>query len=359
MKTKSILLATLSLLVASTTFGQRGVNTPATSGTKKNTVKTSGTKGNASGTVKTSSVPTTSGTTNGGGRGAVSSTPATPVLSADDPFKDLITSTNAKPVVQSFTNGSVNYSEQYVEAKGTVVINTDKFPNRAQAKLMAERGAIAVAQRNLLELTQEINIVGETTVKDLGDVSDLVISRVEGKIKGAKQFGPSREVDGTMEVTLRMPLYTDNGFAGAFDAQVYNKARQVAQLDITSEPTPVDPSVPQDQVIDGSKPTIFNLNGQSINPSMFPVVYDENGNVALDFSKIYQSTGQVPKILDLSKDLMKTVGFNKGVDVIDFIQDKATGKITLADTNKKGKIDWKKIGNVAGKIGKILLNVFL
>jgi hypothetical protein len=359
MKTKSILLATLTLLVASTTFGQRGINTPATPGTKKNTVKTSGTKANASGTVKTSSAPTTSGTTNGGGRVAVTSTPTAPVLSADDPFKDLITSANAKPVVQNFTNGSVNYSEQYVEAKGTVVINTDKFPNRTQAKLMAERGAIAVAQRNLLELTQEINIVGETTVKDLGDVSDLVISRVEGKIKGAKQFGQSREVDGAMEVTLRMPLYTDNGFAGAFDSQVYNKARQVAHLDNTSEPTPVDPSVPQDQVIDGSKPTIFNLNGQSINPSMFPIIYDENGNIALDFSKIYQSTGQVPKILDLSKDLMKTVGFDKGVDVIDFVQDKATGQIKLADINKKGKIDWKKIGNVAGKIGKILLNVLL
>lgn len=356
MKTKSLLLASLSLLLAGYVNAQKGATQPVRTGGKKNTVKTSATKTNTGVKSNTTAVPTTGN--NGGGKGTT--TTAKPItLTADDPFKDLITATNAKPVIQNFTNGNVNYSEQYIEAKGTVVINTDKFPNKAQAKLMAERGAIAVAQRNLLELTQEINIIGETTVKDLGDVSDLVISRVEGKIKGAKQVGPSREVDGTVEVTLRMPLYTNDGFAGAFDNNVYSKARQVAHLDITSEPSGVDPNIPQDQIIDGSKPTIFNLNGQSINPSMFPVVLDENGNVALDFSQIYQNTGQVPKILDLSKDLMQTVGFNKGVDVIDFIQDKATGQIKLADTNKKGKIDWKKIGNVAGKIGKILLNVLL
>ncbi|UPT68414.1 MAG: hypothetical protein M0D57_07210 [Sphingobacteriales bacterium JAD_PAG50586_3] len=243
MKTKGILLVTLSLLFAGFINAQKGATQPVKTGGKKNTVKTTTTKSNTGVKSNTSAVPTT-GTTSGGKGTTATAKPI--VLSADDPFKDLIAAGSAKPVVQSFTNGNVNYSEQYVEAVGVVVINTDKFPNKAQAKLMAERGAIAVAQRNLLELTQEINIIGETTVKDLGDVSDVVISRVEGKIKGAKQVGPSREVDGTVEVTLRMPLYTNDGFAGAFDNQVYSRARQVAHLDITSEPAGVDPNVPQD-----------------------------------------------------------------------------------------------------------------
>ena len=54
----------------------------------------------------------------------------------------------AKPIITPQANGQVNWSEQYIEAKGTAVIDYDRFPNQAQARAMATRGAIVVAQRN-------------------------------------------------------------------------------------------------------------------------------------------------------------------------------------------------------------------
>lgn len=383
MKTRNILVGILSLAIMSTatTYGQV---TPA----KTSTVKTSTTRGegktkakptSATGTktsTKTatsteSTVPvggggrnvgsTTSGTkTNAiqqpiaGGNGNVSAAGGNPVLSADNPFKDV--EAQAQPVVEETANGQINYTEQYIEAKGASVIDNDRFKNPAQARLMAERGAIVVAQRNLLEMVKGVNVIGETTVQDMVTTGDYVYSRVEGVVKGFKAFGPAREVNGTMEVTLRMPLYDNNkGVTAGFSAEGLNNVRRQAGL--SEEAT----NIVQEgaDIIAGQKPIAFTIAGQKIDPSMFPVIVDENGKVQLDFSKVYQKTGKVPKILQSAKDLFDAAGFKKGADVIELVQGKAQGTFTLADPSKKHKINWGKIGEVAGKIGKVLLNILL
>jgi len=95
----------------------------------------------------------------------------------------------SKPVIQEKPNGSINWTEQYIEAKGASVIDNERFKNAAQAKLMAKRGAIVDAQRNLLEIIKGVNVTSETTVNDMITTRDYIYTRIDGVIKGAQLVG--------------------------------------------------------------------------------------------------------------------------------------------------------------------------
>jgi hypothetical protein len=273
---------------------------------------------------------------------------------------------NAKPIIENTENGSVNYTAQYIEAVGSSIIDTTRFKNKAQANAMARRGAVVDAQRNLLEIIKGVHIQGETTVQDLITTSDKVVSKVEGVVKGAQMVGKPRIVDGEIEVTMRVPLYANNGLASAVIGELPEVPEGAKAPDTTANPgamvtmgvkggTASESEVAAAADADNtSKPLALRVAGK-FEPSMFPVIVNENGDVLLDSKKLYDpSKGKFPKILQTGKLIAEQTGFKKGVEVIDVVQDAATGHFKIADANKS-KINWKKIGQVAGKIGKFLL----
>ena len=276
-----------------------------------------------------------------------------------------------EPVVQELPKGKVDWTNQYIEAKGESVIDNERFKNAAQAKLMAKRGAIVVAQRNLLEITKGVQVTSETKVQDMITTSDYVYSRVDGVIKNAVQIGEAVEKEGYIEVTMRIPLYEKNGLAPAIYDQVakttdakkttMNTVKQITSLPETTTAdgtgTTAD-TASTTEITDLSK-LAFNLNGKTYDPSMFPVVMDEKGNVVLDYSKIYDpKTGKFPKIVSAGKSLLEAFGAKKGVEVLDVIGS-ADGKITVDTSKVKNKINWTKIGSIASTIGKFALALVL
>lgn len=249
-------------------------------------------------------------------------------------------------------NGSINWSQQYIEARGQTAIDYEKFKNKAQAKLMATRGAMVVAQRNLLEIVKGVEIVGETKVEDMITTYDYIYTRVEGKIKGAKQVGIAIEKDGIIEVTVRMPLYSKNGIASIFGD------KEIAQAQLKNGYTTnlMPQNSGSDILLDPNKPLVFNLNGKMIDLSLFPVIVDDNGNVQFDFSKLINTkTGEFPKYLQLGKEIMKDLGYEQGVNVIDIIQS-GKGEFKLPNKKVGGKF-WQTLGNIAKTTGKILFNL--
>ncbi|MES2389529.1 MAG: hypothetical protein V4543_16110, partial [Bacteroidota bacterium] len=267
----------------------------------------------------------------------------------------------AKPVVEKRAKGLVNWTGQFVEAKGTGIINNEKFKIPAQAKAAAQRAAMADAQRNLLEIVKGVDVNSETTVKDLMLESDNIRTQVQGIVKGAQLQGEPVEKDGAVFVTLRMPLYADNGVADAITddnatpgkdattpatdtAGTASNARTAADATGTAT-TATGPGTETDPAgkASGLKQLALNfLGGKPIDAQLFPVIYDANGNVVLDTKSIYDpNKGEFPKILSAGKSIMKAAGFDKAVDVIDVVQN-SDGKITLANTNKNDK--WKKLG---------------
>ncbi|MDD3878281.1 MAG: hypothetical protein PHT69_16805 [Bacteroidales bacterium] len=250
---------------------------------------------------------------------------------------------NSRPVVTPVSNGNLNWTEQFIEATGSTLIDSERFANPAHAKAMATRGAVVVAQRNLLEIINGVQVTSETTVRDMMTVGDIIYTRVDGVIKGAEMVGEPVEKEGMMEVRMRVPMYKTNGLAGAL----------YEHLPINPAPeTRLQPSTEvQNQSLDG---LAFNLNGQQYDPALFPVIVDENNNIVLDMAKLYNpNTGSFPQILNSAETIFRELGIREGVEVVDVLRTEP-GKIVLNNTNAR-KINWNKIINTAKTIGELLM----
>jgi hypothetical protein len=227
---------------------------------------------------------------------------------------------------------------------------------------MAIRGAIVIAQRNLLEIINGVNVTSETIVQDMIATSDYVYTRVDGLVKGAQQVGEPIEKDGMIEVTMRIPIYAKDGLAPIVYNQLPATGKGDGQVQITEKSAAggkdaqqtgkgaADKSGTQSIVPEG---LAFNFNGKTYDPAMFPVVADEQGNILLDLSTIYDpNTGQFPQILQTTKDVFNLAGFDKGTAVIDVLSSK-DGKIVIDNKNSK-KFDWTKLTKVVSTVGDVL-----
>lgn len=125
-----------------------------------------------------------------------------------------------KATIERLTeNARLNWTQGYIEAVGEAVYPENTPKN--QARLMARRGAILDAQRNLLESLEGVHLTAETTMKNSVLVSDVVRTRVEGFIKGAVVIH-ERDKGDTYEVTMRLPL----GEIAALAQQVQREPEQ-------------------------------------------------------------------------------------------------------------------------------------
>ncbi len=271
--------------------------------------------------------------------------------------------TYADPTVIQQNNGTVNWTEQYIEAKGTAVIDYERFSNPAQARLMAQRGAVVVAQRNLLEIIQGVKVVGETTVRDMITESDVVQTRIEGVVRGAQIVGEPVEVlsGGAIEVTMRIPMYQQNGLAPAVYQEAVNqmqkqyKSGEEAPVTAGQQQTSGTTSTPSSNAAaNNTSPFAFNFNGRTIDLSLFPVIIDERGNLVFDLTRIYDPrTGNFPRIMQTTRDVFEALEYKQGIEVIDVI-DAFDGKIVVDSKKTKG-INWSRLGRIAGQVGSVIL----
>lgn len=133
--------------------------------------------------------------------------------------------------VQTSPAGTIDWSERWVEAVGSGAAPQSNNPG--QQRLMAERAARVDAYRNLLEMVEGVQVDAETTVHDFVTESDVIRTRVQGVVKGAQQQGQPRYLsDGTVEITLRMPLFGSHQLSGALGAErlMRKRAQQVQQM---------------------------------------------------------------------------------------------------------------------------------
>jgi hypothetical protein len=252
------------------------------------------------------------------------------------------------PVITETKSGTINWTQQYITAKGSSVLDTVRFKNPAQARMMATRGAMVVAQRNLLEIVKGVEVTSETTVQDMVATSDNVYTRIDGVIKGAQQVGEPIVKDGMVEITMRVPLYETNGLAPAIYDNIPETPRDVNVAQRGEAMAVADEAAPNLEKI------AFNMAGKKINPSMFPVIVDENNNLVLDLSRIYDpKTGKFPKIVQASREILKEAGYGSAVKIIDVISSK-DGKIVINNDSAR-KINWGKIGKTAASVAKFLM----
>lgn len=241
--------------------------------------------------------------------------------------------------VQEMKNGAINWTDQYIEAEGSSVVDNERFKNPTQARLMAQRGAVVVAQRNLLEIVNGVLVEGQTTVKDLVVQSDEVSTKVSGMLKGAVQVGKTVYEDGAATVRLRIPLYND-GLGEAVDTTAKPPMPEPEVI-----PTPAD-SVPQN--------VMLAVNG-NYQPRLFPKLSDDQNKMIWDLAQAFDPTnGKAPSLIKKSEQALQALKGKKGTEVLDVVQDQL-GNLVL-DPKSSAKVEkWKKIGLTIWKVVKTLI----
>ena len=252
--------------------------------------------------------------------------------------KNIYAGESKSDFVENSEKGSVNWTDQYIEAEGNSVYDTTRFKIKNQAKLMAQRGALVDAQRNLLEIVNGVLVEGQTTVKDLVVVSDDVKTKVSGMLKGAIQVGKTKFEDGVATVKLRIPLYED-GLAEAVDTTTPAVAPPVI-------PGPVTDSLP--------KNIVMTVNGE-YKPRLFPKLTDAQNQTILDMADSFDpSKGKAPKILRQSKEALDAMKGKKGTELLEVTADKL-GNLVLNEKSKARVEKWKKAGLIVWSIVKKLI----
>src|SRR5512142_3042324 len=107
--------------------------------------------------------------------------------------------------VEQTSSGLINWTSGEVYATG-IGAPPAKAANAAQARAMAERAAFVVALRNLLETVKGVRVDSETLVENFMVKSDVVRTRVDGIVKGARAVKTSYMSDGSVEIQVAMPL---------------------------------------------------------------------------------------------------------------------------------------------------------
>lgn len=165
--------------------------------------------------------------------------------------------------------GLVNYQDGYVEAVGTGAPPEQHY-GKPQARPMALRAAQVDAYRNLLETVQGVQIDSKTTVKDFVVESDVINTAISGMVKGAAIVKKEYLSDGTVEVTVRMPL---SGVAKVIIPQAITDDKKQDMKN--HKPAPFSKkSAPKDEVYTG---LVIDGRGFQGRPAMSPKIFDENG----------------------------------------------------------------------------------
>ncbi len=170
-------------------------------------------------------------------------------------------------IEQIGNKGSINWSGGYLEAVG-IGAPPEQYIGRPNARPMALRAAQMDAYRNLLETLNGVRVDAVTVVRDFTTQSDVINAQVQGIVKGAKTMKQDYLSDGTVEVTVRMPL------SGDFSQVIVPRILERKQAMLPPAPVVALPAGPAAVVYTG---LVVDARGLQARPAMSPKILDEEG----------------------------------------------------------------------------------
>lgn len=146
-----------------------------------------------------------------------------------------------------------------------------------RAKMMARRAAIMDAQRNLIEIIKGAQVDAESSMDMYLLQSDVVKTKVNGMITGARVVSESVE-DGGYHVVMSVPMY---GVGSVADAAITAKLGD-------NPPAPAPVPSPSEQAVKEYAPApqanvggytglVIDAKGSELVRTFCPVIYDVNG----------------------------------------------------------------------------------
>ncbi len=151
--------------------------------------------------------------------------------------------------VETTASGTINWTTSEVSATGIGAPPANPA-NAAQARAMAERAAFVVALRNLLETVKGVRVDSETVVENFMTKSDVIRTKVDGIVRGARVVKTQYMSDGSVEVLVSMSM------KGAFmNALVPESFGRTPAVPVPQKPAPSPvPEKKTEPVKPGPKP---------------------------------------------------------------------------------------------------------
>jgi len=241
---------------------------------------------------------------------------------------------------QSVTDPVKVFNKGYIQVIGT--------SEEGQTRYRAIRAATVVAQRDLLEILQGLNIYGTTTIRDGMLQSDTIRTTVRGFLKGAVKCGekyyPER---GYAEVCLRvyikgkgglydiiLPLMKDENIlpppAPVYKPKLIPEIMEKPQANETPQMQKFSTEITKpSELIHPYDGLIIDVRDYTFRPALINRILTEKGEIIFDPSKIVSSVlvergcGGFTNNLDKAKALLKIWGSNnpmfiKAVGVVKF-----------------------------------------
>ena len=181
----------------------------------------------------------------------------------------ILSSIFAQGVVTQLDKGSINYSEQMINAVGIGFVPSNAV-NAGMARRMALRIAKQDAMRQLIEIVNGVTLTSETTMSG-AMVDDVINTKVQGFIRGARPVGqPKYLSDTSVEMEYSVPM---SGISDIVLPPVTVPANN--QSANNNSGTTSQPNAPQTGGVTG---VIIDARGLNARPAMAPRILDQNGN---------------------------------------------------------------------------------
>ena len=175
----------------------------------------------------------------------------------------------AQGVVTQLDKGSINYSEQMINAVGIGFVPSNAV-NAGQARRMALRIAKQDAMRQLIEIVNGVTLTSETTMSG-AMVDDVINTKVQGFIRGARPVGqPKYLSDTSVEMEYSVPM---SGISDIVLPPVTVPA--TTQAPNNNQPAAAANNTTQAGGVTG---IIIDARGLKARPAMAPRILDQNGN---------------------------------------------------------------------------------
>lgn len=168
-------------------------------------------------------------------------------------------------MIERIGSGGVDWETGYVHVVGYGVPPQGVYG--AQAKLMARGAAKADAYRNAVEVLKGVRVDSQSYIWNFVTQSDEIRTRVEGFVQNARIIGVSQQADGTVAVTLELPL---GGQAGL--------TTLLRHPDVSTEYEPPQPwGVPPSLVDKAYTGVIIDARNLGLKPALYPQIFDPHG----------------------------------------------------------------------------------
>jgi len=179
--------------------------------------------------------------------------------------------------VETTSYGTINWTTGEIVATG-IGAPPSTPTNPAQARAMTERAAYVVAIRNLLETVKGVQVDSISVVENYMVKSDVIKTRVEGIVNGARVIKKQYMSDGSVEIQVAMPM--KGAFLNVLVPETFGKPF----ISLKPAPEPAQPAKPAIPVTPAKpaeppKPPVAvtpEKKPEPVQPSPPPVAVPEN-----------------------------------------------------------------------------------